>query len=314
MITLRCTKKLQKHLGVKATADDQESTSALGDWYANLVYMPKGWPLMLISNERTMLTVLLPHDADLVPVFRQHVLALYERLEFPQSVIEAEGLHLQDIRIGKTNNRRILGSMNDAALNAEVRLYEMPGGRPSLEAVEDDLTCNIYRMFDYESPVQLARYHFGLPLKPDLKDGSLYNTNVKSYAAKGRKTSESGARDDEPIPTKPNIGNVLRLVTGTPRVQRSPKTSKQRTTLALSVREYALVIRCMLLTENLIEALDNATAKDNKLHVQLTAEELDEFSEYLAAEANHCPDKHQQKRWDALQDRVQGVLDKIGRG
>lgn len=166
MITLRCTKKLQKHLGVKPEPEDVEPTSALGDWYANLVFMPKGWPLILITNERSLLSVVLRHDADVIAEFKQRVIALLHRLEIPKAAIERETFHLQQIGVGKTNNRRVLGSMNDAVLQIEVRLFDNPRGPVTLQQCEDDLAENLYSMLKYEHPTDVARELLGAPPRP----------------------------------------------------------------------------------------------------------------------------------------------------
>lgn len=38
------------------------------------------------------------------------------RLAIPEAAIEREAFELQQIRVGKTHNRRVLGSMNDAVV------------------------------------------------------------------------------------------------------------------------------------------------------------------------------------------------------
>lgn len=161
MITLRCTKKLQQHLGVKPEPEDVEPTSALGDWYGNLIFMPQSWPLILISNERTMLSVLLRHDANVLAEFKQRVIALLRRLELPTEAIEREAFHLQQIRIGKTKSRRVLGSMNDATVMTEAIRFESSRGPATLEKVEDRLAENLYTMLKYTPPTDMVRELLG---------------------------------------------------------------------------------------------------------------------------------------------------------
>jgi hypothetical protein len=43
--------------------------------------------------------------------------------------------------------------------------------------------------------------------------------------------------------------------------------------------------------------------------LMLTLDCLDEFGGYIAAEANHCPDRRMQKRLDAIFREVQNLLD-----
>ena len=167
MITLRCTKKLQQHLGVKHVSGDVEPTSALGDWYGNLVLMPRGRSLVLICNERSMLAVVLRPDADVLTEFRRRAMALLHRLEIPAPAVEKESFHIRQIRIGKTQNRRVLGSMNDAAVQIEARLFVNPRGPvATLEHLEDVLAGNLYSMLDYEPPADVARELMGAPPGP----------------------------------------------------------------------------------------------------------------------------------------------------
>ena len=163
MITLRCTRKLQQHLGVKPEPEDIEPTSALGDWYGNLVFMPSGPPLVLVSNERTLLSVVLRHDADVLTEFRRRVIALLRRLEVPGAAVEQETFQLRQVRIGKTRNRRVLGSMNEAVVQLRAILCEYPHGLATLEQAEDALAEYLYSMLEYEHPADVARELLGAP-------------------------------------------------------------------------------------------------------------------------------------------------------
>jgi len=57
MVTLRCTQKLLRRLGVSTKAETPQPTTVLGDWYANLVYS-RPHQLVLCLNERSLLAVL----------------------------------------------------------------------------------------------------------------------------------------------------------------------------------------------------------------------------------------------------------------
>ena len=173
MITLRCTKKLREHLRVKPAPEDEAPTSALGDWYGNLVFLPKSWPLILISNARTMLSVVMRHDADVLAEFRRRVIALLRRLEIPQAAIERETFHLQQIRIGKTQSRRVLGSMNDTVMMIDAVLYDHGRGQATLESVEDQLATNLYSMLAYQPPRNLISELLGAPGPSASGDGDL---------------------------------------------------------------------------------------------------------------------------------------------
>jgi hypothetical protein len=163
MITLRCTKKLLTHLGGRPEFDDHEPTALLGDWYANLVAMPAGPPFFLLMNERSLLSVVLPYDADLLPGFRRRAVALLRRLGLPAEAVEREAFHLQKIRLGKTKNRRVLGTMNDAAWNLESMLFDGPRGQFTLDRAEEQLAATPFSVIHYQVAADVARELLGVP-------------------------------------------------------------------------------------------------------------------------------------------------------
>jgi hypothetical protein len=57
MLTIRCTQRLLKRLGIKPDPNPPASTTKLGDWYANLLYTPRG-QFILCTSERSLLSVL----------------------------------------------------------------------------------------------------------------------------------------------------------------------------------------------------------------------------------------------------------------
>jgi hypothetical protein len=118
MITLRCTKKLLKYLGIDPIDEPSPSTGRLGDWYANLVPTYAG-DLIMFVNEKTLITVAVPTllDEELIFTFRSRVLNLLLMLEIPIRQIEQEINHYHEVEYAKTASRSVLGSMNDIALN-----------------------------------------------------------------------------------------------------------------------------------------------------------------------------------------------------
>src|SRR5262245_63629740 len=155
MITLRCTQKLLKRLGAPSNTETQPPTSVLGDWYANLIYT-RPQQLVLCVNERSLLIVLLTarHRASLTARFRHSVLALLYRLKLPLSCIEAEASAMQDIRIGRTESRRVVGCMVEAAkaLELELRSEEFQ----TFEDVEDQFCEYLHAAIGYRNPRELV--------------------------------------------------------------------------------------------------------------------------------------------------------------
>ena len=71
MFTLRCTSRLMKRLGASLAASPAETTTRLGDWYANSVHVGRRQFVLCVS-EQTLQPVVLPAApiATLVPRLR----------------------------------------------------------------------------------------------------------------------------------------------------------------------------------------------------------------------------------------------------
>jgi len=127
MMTLRCTRKLLNHLPSPTIDDDAETTTILGDWYANLLSIRNRWVVLCIS-ERTLIPVVIPARTFLTFVgrFREAVLLDLVAIGVPSATVEAEAHAMQAIDVGKTASRRVLGSLNDFAHECRWRLTESP--------------------------------------------------------------------------------------------------------------------------------------------------------------------------------------------
>ena len=113
VFTLRCTKKLLARLGADPVPDDIEPTTRLGNWYANLLFRPGG-QVVLFVNERSLLPVLVPART-LIARFQAATVEMLLCLGVPAAAIEAERREMEEVRVGKTASRQVLGSMNDFA-------------------------------------------------------------------------------------------------------------------------------------------------------------------------------------------------------
>jgi hypothetical protein len=114
VLTLRCTRKLLDRLRVRPAPDEPKSTTLLGDWYANLLFQP-GPQLVLLLSQRTLLPIVIQAApaASITTRFPAAVADVLGALGIPAPAVEAELREMQDVRIGKTNSRQILGSMAD---------------------------------------------------------------------------------------------------------------------------------------------------------------------------------------------------------
>lgn len=118
MIVLRCTAKLLKRLKIEKEPlkNPGPSNTALGDWYANVVYVERQ-PLVLTVSEKSLLPLLIPaRDLDQLPGHLMRTLIeRLQKMELPETVIRQEIARMDPFSYGKTANRSVLGTMNEFA-------------------------------------------------------------------------------------------------------------------------------------------------------------------------------------------------------
>jgi hypothetical protein len=120
VITLRCTRKLLARLRAPVEPHDLPPTTKLGDWYANLLYVPGG-QLVLFVSERSLLPVIVParEARTLVDRFKVSLREVLSRLGADVAAIDRELAEMERLRLGKTASRQVLGSMTDFAFMLE---------------------------------------------------------------------------------------------------------------------------------------------------------------------------------------------------
>ena len=155
MVTLRCTQKLLRRLRVSPPVETLQATTALGDWYANLLYM-RPQQLVVCMNERTLLVVLVPaRGGNLLGVrFREAVAHHLLRIGVPPTMVEAEAREMAEVGFAPTASRKILGCLREAMFELSFELE--PGRWPSLPDLEVHLSGNIYSTTGYRHPRDLA--------------------------------------------------------------------------------------------------------------------------------------------------------------
>ena len=119
MITLCCTQKLLRRLRIaKPKAVSMPPTNALGNWYANLIYIGRV-QMVMATSERSLLTVLLP-GADLRKFLVAHLgdmtHLLLQEIGIDPHFAAREIDAMQPALIARTDSRSVLASMNDFAL------------------------------------------------------------------------------------------------------------------------------------------------------------------------------------------------------
>ncbi len=120
---------------VAATAD--ESTTVLGDWFGTaLFWKPQ---VALLVNQRTFVPVFMPlaPAASLVDRAPIAIAEVLRRLGADESFIKTELAAMAEARIAPTNDRSVVGVMNEFAFHGGIRWEE--GGIGSLDDLAIDL-------------------------------------------------------------------------------------------------------------------------------------------------------------------------------
>jgi hypothetical protein len=117
VFVLRCTKKLYQRIEPWAAPEREpltQSTTRLGNWTANIVIIRRQ-QLVLAVSIVTLLPVLLPiaPAKTLLTRLPEAVRAVLMALEIDLRKIDSEVNGMGEVIVTGTNDRRVLGSMND---------------------------------------------------------------------------------------------------------------------------------------------------------------------------------------------------------
>ena len=128
MFTLRCTQKLLRRMPAATREEYVPPTTLLRDWYANVLFL-RPHQIVLCVSERTLLPLIVPaKDAvHLVDRLVQGLPAVLSALNVQPSAMEQEIGAMNDRTIGPTNDRRVLGSLNELMFQLAHQLQFRPG-------------------------------------------------------------------------------------------------------------------------------------------------------------------------------------------
>lgn len=93
-------------------------TNALGNWYANLIYVGRA-QMVMATSERSLLTVLLPAAElreSLAVYLGDMTYLLLQEIGIDPACAAREADAMQPALIARTDSRSVLASMNDFAL------------------------------------------------------------------------------------------------------------------------------------------------------------------------------------------------------
>jgi hypothetical protein len=153
MFTLRCTRKLLKRLGTKPSSEVVEPCTVLGDWYANLLHT-RPQQLVLAMSERSLLAALVPARSagEIGHRLRDAVGELLVAIGVPSMRAAEETAAMEELRIGATASRSVLGCINDAVVQLRAYPRGPRGALPPLLDLELHLAENIYSLTGYQTP------------------------------------------------------------------------------------------------------------------------------------------------------------------
>jgi hypothetical protein len=138
MLVLRCTRKLLDRLPHAHASEGAESTTVLGDWYANIL-MIRPAHLVVLVNERSRLPLALParEFATLLDRIPDAVAETLSGLGAPSAAITQERFAMRTIQCAPTRSRSVLGAMNEFCFQIQRMLED--GALPDLRTLNDDL-------------------------------------------------------------------------------------------------------------------------------------------------------------------------------
>jgi hypothetical protein len=116
VVVFRCTQKLLRRLEHEPARDGeaQRSSARLGDWYANVVVVQRQHLVLGVSGV-TLLPVLVPAAPykTMIARFAEGAGQVLRALKVEETKVLAEERAMHDCVVAPTNDRRVLGSMND---------------------------------------------------------------------------------------------------------------------------------------------------------------------------------------------------------
>jgi len=123
MQLIRCTKRLQKEMGLKKSElfEHEPEASLLGSWHANLIYIDRR-KCVLFVNDKTLFNFIAPFISraqirELTRIFKDHLEHAIYIVGVPGAAKAKIISEYESIQYANTNNKSVLGSMNDLAFH-----------------------------------------------------------------------------------------------------------------------------------------------------------------------------------------------------
>lgn len=133
MQLIRCTAKLQKEMGLKKSdlIDQTPDFSFLGQWHANLIFINRRKCIIFV-NDKILINFIVADVSraqikKLDEMFKAMFRCVLASESFSEELIEEILADYSEVKFGKSNNRSVLGSLNDLAFHYEHAIIESGG-------------------------------------------------------------------------------------------------------------------------------------------------------------------------------------------
>ena len=133
------------------------TTNTLGDWCANSFNLGP-YPFILITNERTLLSVVLPlkGSATFWPRFLVSLELLLKTIGLPRRIVQRELQEYRHVQLTRQTNRRTLGVMNDFVFQVRARCEI--DVNPSLQDIAYELSEMPCGPLKFSNPREAVRH------------------------------------------------------------------------------------------------------------------------------------------------------------
>ncbi len=169
MQLIRCTKKLQKEMGLKAAdlAKQESTTGLLGAWHANLLLIDRR-KCVLFVNDKTLFNFIIPgvkkeQLRKLDDYFRNCLQCILADEAFNETIRDQIMQEYATIGFANTNNRSVMGSMNDLAFNYKVYIQKEGGVKSCmLPKIIHQLNRMPMKALDYGYSIESLQSLYGI--------------------------------------------------------------------------------------------------------------------------------------------------------
>jgi hypothetical protein len=158
---IRITSKLAKKLNLPLSLIESGNEPSINEWYGNLFTFKRA-QYILLTNEKTLFSFVFPGKGitnynlflKKMSIHLEEMLGTYDLTSVWEKHFMSE---FNEVSISKTNNRAVLGSMNEIIFYAKCVLEKEEVSPKDLSL---ELNTIIYSLIKYKSPIEVFREFF----------------------------------------------------------------------------------------------------------------------------------------------------------